>query len=74
VALPILECLNGLSIYLGVWGESGGVFEEWSDDLNLKSDLSVGLISTTIFGPVSMSVSYGENSNIAFYMGLGYIF
>jgi NTE family protein len=64
---------SGKNIYLGVWMENGGVFEKRSD-LNLKSDLSVGLITTTIIGPVFASVSVGENSNTAYYIGVGYLF
>jgi NTE family protein len=61
------------NIYLGVWMEDGGVYENWSD-LETKTDLSAGLLSSTLFGPIFIAASYGENSNMVYYMGLGYLF
>jgi NTE family protein len=69
----IAKMPTGSNIYLGVWMENGGVYENWSD-LKIKTDLSFGIISSTILGPVFLSASFGEDSNTAYYLGLGYLF
>ncbi len=60
-------------VYLGVWLEHGGVFKDWSN-LELTTDLSVGLLSSTVFGPVFIGGSYGEGENPFFNIKIGKIF
>jgi NTE family protein len=75
--IGFLKCVAKLppnkNIYLGVWMENGGVYEKLSD-LDTKMDLSAGLLTSTVLGPVFIAASYGENSNMVYYMGLGYLF
>jgi NTE family protein len=65
--------LTKKNIYLGLWYENGGVFESWSNQ-NLKDDLSVGLLSATIFGQIYIGISYGDGNNRAVNFMLGHIF
>ena len=60
-------------VYLGTWLEYGGVFEDWSD-ADLKTDLTMGLLSPTVFGPVFIGASYGEGENPFFNIMIGKIF
>ncbi len=75
--IGFLKCISqtptGKNVYFGVWMENGGVYENWSD-LKIKNGLSMGLMSSTLLGPVFLSVSYGEDSNLAYYMGMGFLF
>ncbi|HBF39070.1 MAG TPA: hypothetical protein DDW50_17350 [Firmicutes bacterium] len=67
------KLISGKNVYLGVWLENGGIYEKGSD-LDIKSDLSIGFISSTILGPEFIGASYGENSRAVYYAGLGYYF
>jgi NTE family protein len=75
--MGVLKCVAKLppnnNIYLGIWMENGGVCENWSD-LKTKTDFSAGLLTSTLLGPIFIAASYGENSNMVYYMGLGYLF
>lgn len=65
--------MSSRDIYLGIWYENGGVFENWSQQ-ELKHDIAVGLVSTTIFGQVYLGISYGEEGNQSVNFILGHIF
>jgi outer membrane protein assembly factor BamA len=65
--------LTAKNIYLGLWLEDGGIFDNWSD-LELTSDISIGLLSTTIFGQIYAGISYGEGNNRAVNIMLGHFF
>lgn len=65
--------LTGKNVYLGTWLEYGGVFEDWSD-LDLKTNLTMGLLSPTVFGPVFIGASYGKGDNPLFNIMIGKIF
>lgn len=60
-------------VYLGIWLEHGGVFEDWSDP-EFETDLTIGLLSPTVFGPVFLGASYGEGENPFFNIMIGKIF
>lgn len=66
--VPLLE-----KVYGGVWLESGAAFEEWSG-MSLETNISVGLMRPTVFGPVYIGTSYGKGPNPLFYIGIGKIF
>ncbi len=65
--------ISSRNFYLGLWYENGGVFESWSEQ-DLKSNLSVGLITTTILGQFYVGYSYGEEGRQSFNLMLGRIF
>ncbi len=65
--------LTGKNVYLGTWIEHGGVFEDWSD-FKLETDLTMGLLSHTFFGPVFVGASYGKGENPLFNIVIGKIF
>jgi NTE family protein len=65
--------LTGKNLYLGVWLEHGGVFDSWSE-IRLDSDVSAGLLSPTVFGPVYIGASYGKGANPFFNIMIGRIF
>lgn len=60
-------------VYLGTWLEYGGVFEDWSDP-ELKTNLTMGLLSPTVFGPVFIGASYGDGENPFFNIKIGKVF
>lgn len=60
-------------VYAGLWLEHGGVFENWSVP-ELETDLTVGLLGRTIFGPVFIGGSYGNGENPFFNIVIGKIF
>jgi NTE family protein len=64
---------TGRKIHAGIWFESGGVGREWPD-LELTSALSVGVFSSTLFGPVYGSLSFNQDSDVEMFIGLGHIF
>jgi len=61
-------------LYLGLWYETGGIFENWSADQDLHKDLSLGFLSQTILGQVYFGISYGDGSNRSFNIMLGHVF
>ncbi len=61
------------NIYLGVWIEHGGIYDHWSDS-KMKNDLSIGIISPTLLGPLFLCVSFKENFESVYYMGIGHFF
>jgi hypothetical protein len=61
-------------LYLGLWYETGGIFENWSADQDLHKDLSLGFLSQTILGQVYFGISYGDGSNRSFNIMLGHAF
>ncbi|NLY74273.1 MAG: hypothetical protein GX075_03115 [Firmicutes bacterium] len=65
--------ITGENVYLGVWLEHGGVFEDWSD-FDLESNLTMGLFSPTVIGPVYIGASYGKGDNPLFNVLIGKIF
>lgn len=65
--------LTGRNIYLSFGVEHGNVFEDWSDP-DLKTNLTMGLLSPTVFGPVYIGASYGEGDNPLFNVAFGKIF
>lgn len=65
--------MSGRNIYLGLWYENGGVFEDWSSR-DLKSDIAVGFLSATIFGQLYIGYSYGEEGDHSYQIMLGHIF
>lgn len=65
--------ITGKNVYLGFWVEHGGVFEDWSE-LDLESNLTVGLLCPTVFGPVYMGASYGEGDNPLINVLIGKVF
>jgi len=67
--LPLTE----KNIYLGFWVETGAVFEKWSA-IEPVNQLSAGLMSPTIFGPMYIGVSFGESESQILYIGVGKIF
>jgi NTE family protein len=69
--------ISSRDVYLGLWYEKGGVFDNGSPqvhELHLESDIAIGLLSTTIFGPIYIGYSYGENGNESFNITLGHLF
>ncbi|NLW46156.1 MAG: BamA/TamA family outer membrane protein [Firmicutes bacterium] len=60
-------------VYFGTWLEYGGVFEDWSEP-ELKTNLTMGFLSPTVFGPVFLGASYGEGDNPFFNIMIGKIF
>lgn len=65
--------LTSRNVYLGLWFENGGAFESWSNQ-NLKNALSIGLLSTCMFGQIYIGFSNGEGNNQAVNIMLGHIF
>jgi NTE family protein len=65
--------LTGKNLYLGAWLEDGGVFDNWSE-VRLDSDLSFGVLSPTVFGPVNIGFSFGKGAEPHYYIMLGRIF
>jgi NTE family protein len=65
--------LTGKPFYLGLWVEHGGVYDDWAA-LDSENNVSVGLLSQTIFGPVYIGASYGRGENQVFYFGVGKMF
>ena len=63
----------GANIYLGVWSEHGGIYGHGAD-LKLKNDLSVGVISPTILGPLFICASCKEDWESVYSIGLGHFF
>ncbi len=60
-------------VYLGTWLEHGGVFEDWSNP-KLETDLTMGLLGRTVFGPVFIGGSYGNGENPFFNIVIGKLF
>ncbi len=60
-------------VYLGTWLEYGGVFEDWTDP-ELDTNLTMGLLGSTAFGPVFIGGSYGKGENPIFNIMIGKIF
>lgn len=60
-------------VYFGTWLEYGGVFEDWSET-DLKTDLTIGLLGPTVFGPVFIGASYGDGENPFFNIKIGKVF
>jgi outer membrane protein assembly factor BamA len=60
-------------IYFGTWLEYGGAFEDWSDP-ELETDLTMGLLGPTVFGPVFIGAGYGKGDNPFFNIKIGKIF
>jgi NTE family protein len=65
--------LTGDMVYLGVFAENGGVFDAWPG-YEPTWDLSAGLVSGTILGPVYVGVSYGKDSRVMLNLELGKVF
>ena len=63
----------GLNMYLATFLENGGVFENYSD-IHCTKDLSVGLISSTLFGPLYLGTSFGEANQCRFSLLFGRFF
>jgi NTE family protein len=49
----------GLNMYLATFFENGDTFENFSD-IHYTKDLSVGFLSSTLFGPLYLGTSFGE--------------
>lgn len=64
---------TGKEVYLGIWLEHGGVFANWSD-LQMQSNLSLGLITGTLLGPLTLGSSSNEDGDLAFFAVLGRLF
>jgi NTE family protein len=65
--LGYLKCLGkpfwgGNPLYAGVFLENGGVFDSWSDPW-ADTDISIGLIATTVHGVVYLGTSFGDRTN-----------
>ena len=60
-------------VYFGTWLEQGGVFEDWSNP-KLETDLTIGLLGRTVFGPVFIGGGYGNGENPFFNIVIGKIF
>lgn len=60
-------------VYLGTWLEHGGVFEDWCEP-ELETDLTIGLLGRTVFGPIFIGGSYGNGENPFFNIVIGKIF
>lgn len=63
----------GQDLYFGLWWEQGGVFPRWSDP-NTESVISIGLLGSTLLGPVNCHLSFREGEDPYLYLGLGRIF
>ncbi len=65
--------LTRKSLYLGTFVERGGAFAEWSDP-QLHTDLSIGLVSPTVFGTLYIGTSFGKGTNHGLNLLLGHRF
>lgn len=67
------SALFGQDLYFGIWWEQGGVFPRWSDP-KTESVISIGLLGSTLLGPVNCYLSFREGEDPYLYLGLGRIF
>lgn len=65
--------LTGDMLYFGVFVENGGVFQDWSK-YEPALDLSLGLLSGTILGPVYVGVSYDKDAKVMVNIEMGKVF
>lgn len=61
------------NVYAVFWVESGGAFDSWSE-ARFSTDFSMGLYTSTFFGPLTIGCSFGEDSNKTLFMVLGKMF
>jgi NTE family protein len=72
-AIGRLPDFLGGSVFLGGWLEGGSAFNE-IDSAQFRSNLSVGAIADTVFGPVLLGGSFGFDSAWRYYIGIGRLF
>jgi NTE family protein len=65
--------LTGDMIYLGIFAENGGVFQDWPG-FEPAWDISLGLISGTVMGPFFVGVSFGKDGKVKVNLELGRVF
>jgi NTE family protein len=65
--------MDTYKLYIGVFVEHGGVFESWSDPEPV-SDISLGLVGTTILGNFYLGASFGEEGRLEYNFLLGHPF
>jgi NTE family protein len=64
----------GGPIMAGGWFENGSAFDDW-DTAELKTNVGVGLIADTLFGPAILGTSVSVNDGSwRYYVGLGRVF
>jgi len=60
-------------VYAVFWMESGGTFDSWSET-RFTTDFSMGLYTSTLFGPLTIGCSFSEDSSQTLFMVLGKMF
>lgn len=60
-------------VYAGIWLETGNAFDSWSET-RLTADVSMGLYTSTFFGPLTVGCSVSQDSDASFFMVLGRMF
>lgn len=65
--------LTGDKLYLGIFAENGGVYQDWAR-FEPVWDLSAGFLSGTILGLLYVGISYGRDAQVMLNVELGRVF